>query len=123
MTFHSLDEVLHPESIAVVGTNPHGRFVSPLINLGFKGDIYPVNPKYSEISNLKAYPTVKDIPGNVDYIISAVPAPQVPTILKDCEGKGVKGIHLYTARFSETGRKDAIELEKELSATLRNNNV
>jgi len=114
MTAYSLDEVLHPQSIAVVGTNTHGRFVTPLINLGFKGKIYPVNPKYTEILNMKSYPTIKDIPGNVDFIISNVPAPQVPNILKDCEGKRVKGIHLYTARFSETGRKDAIELEKEV---------
>jgi len=114
MSDYTLDDVLHPKSIAVVGTNTHGRFVTPLINLEFKGNIYPVNPKYTEISNLKTYPSIKDIPGTVDYVISAVPAPQVPTILNDCRGKNVKGIHLYTARFSETGRKDAIELEKQV---------
>jgi len=123
MPVYSLDEVLHPQSIAVVGTNKNGNFVTPLINLGFKGKVYPVNPKYDEILGLKAYPTIKDIPGNVDYVISAVPAPQVLTILKDCEGKSVKGLHLFTARFSETGRKDAIELEKEVLSLAKKMNI
>ena len=117
MSAHSLEEVLHPQSIAVVGASESGRggnFLTSLVDFGFKGKLYPVNPKYSEISNLKAYPTVKDIPGTVDYVISAVPAPQVLKIMEDCAEKGVKGIHLFTARFSETGREDAIELETEV---------
>jgi acyl-CoA synthetase (NDP forming) len=119
MSVYSLEEVLHPESIAVVGASDSGRgpsFLTSLIDFGFKGKLYPVNPKYSEISSLQAYPSVKDIPGTVDYVISAAPAPQVPKILEDCAQKGVKGIHLFTARFSETGREDAIELEKQILA-------
>jgi len=114
---HSLEEVLHPRSIAVVGASDEGRgsqFFGTLVDFGFKGILYPVNPKYSEVMKMKAYPTVKDIPEPVDYVISAAPAPQVPQIMKDCAQKGVKCIHLYTARFSETGRKDAVELEREV---------
>jgi len=117
MAKHSLEEVLHPKSIAVVGASSEGhgsQFFSALIDFGFKGKLYPVNPKYSEVMNMKAYPTVKDIPEPVDYVISAAPAPQVPQILQDCIQKGVKGIHLFTARFSETGRKDAAELERQI---------
>jgi len=126
MSAYSLEEVLHPESIAVVGASERGRgsqFFSTLVDLGFKGKIYPVNPKYSEIMGVKAYPTVKDIPGPVDYVISAAPAPQVPQIMKDCAEKGVKCIHLFTARFSETGRQDAIELEKEILRIAREGGV
>lgn len=117
MVEHSLAEVLHPRSIAVVGASNDGRgsqFFSTLLEFGFKGKVYPVNPKYSEILHYKAYPTVKDIPGTVDYVISAAPAPQIPHIMQDCVDKGVKVIHLYTARFSETGRQDAAELERRI---------
>jgi len=114
---HTLEEILHPQSIAVVGASGSGRgggFVTPLQRMGFKGKIYPVNPKYPEVMGLKTYPTIRDIPGTVDYVISAVPAAEVPKILEDCSHKGVKGIHLFTARFSETGRQHAIELEQEI---------
>jgi acyl-CoA synthetase (NDP forming) len=117
MVEHSLAEVLHPQSIAVVGASDDGRgsqYFSTLIEFGFKGSIYPVNPKYATVGNMKAYPTVKDIPGPVDFVISAAPAPQIPKIMQDCADKGVKGIHLFTARFSETGRQDATELEKQI---------
>jgi acetyltransferase len=56
MVEHSLAEVLHPRSIAVVGASDNGRgleYFSTLINFGFKGDIYPVNPKYSTVMNIK----------------------------------------------------------------------
>jgi len=118
MSTHPLEEILHPRAIAVVGASDSGGrgsgFVSPLVELGYKGDIYPVNPKYSEIMALKAYPRVRDIPGVVDYVISSIPAPQVPTMIDDCVEKGVKAVHLFTARFSETGRKDAAELEQDI---------
>ena len=117
MSTHPVEEILHPQSIAVVGASGSGRgggFVTPLQRMGFKGKIYPVNPKYPEVMGLKTYPTIRDIPGPVDYVISAVPAAEVPKILEDCSHKGVKGVHLYTARFSETGRQHAIELEQEI---------
>jgi len=117
MSTHPLEEILHPQSIAVVGASDSGRgagFVAPLLELGYKGEIYPVNPKYAEVMGLKAYPSVKDIPGTVDYVISTVPASQVLGMLEDCSQRGVKVVHLFTARFSETGRKEAAELEQEI---------
>jgi acetyltransferase len=117
MPVHPLEEILHPRSIAVVGASGSGRgsgFVTPLQEFGYRGDIYPVNPKYTELLGLKAYARVRDIPGPVDYVISAVPASQVLGLLDDCAEKGVKGVHLFTARFSETGRRDAAELEQEI---------
>ena len=118
MSAHPLEEILHPQSIAVVGASGSGGrgsgFLSPLLELGFKGKIYPVNPKYSEIEGMKAYPSLREIPDSVDYVISAVPAPEVLKMLEDCSQKGVKGVHLFTARFSETGRPEATELEQEI---------
>jgi len=118
MATHPLEEILHPRSIAVVGASDgSGRgsgFLAPLIELGYKGQIYPVNPKYTEVMGIKAYASVRDIPGVVDYVISSVPASQVLNMISDCAEKGVRAVHLYTARFSETGRKEAADLEQEI---------
>jgi acyl-CoA synthetase (NDP forming) len=123
METHPLEEILHPRSIAVVGASDSGRgagFLAPLIQYGYQGKIYPVNPKYSEIMGIQAYASVRDIPGTVDYVISTVPASQVLGMLEDCSYKGVKVVHLFTARFSETGREDAAELEREILKRARN---
>jgi len=117
MVTHPLEVILHPRSIAVVGASPAGRgggFITPLFDLEFKGKIYPVNPKYKEMFGLKTYATVRDIPDEVDYVISSIPAQESLKLVDDCSVKGVKCIHFFTARFSETGRADAADLEKEL---------
>lgn len=116
---HPIEELINPKSIAVVGASNNPQtggygFTDALLKYGYNGNIYPVNPRYPEILGLKAYPRVQDIPGPVDYVISAVSAPLVPALLEDCSHKGVKVIHLFTARFSETGRPEAAKLEKEV---------
>jgi acyl-CoA synthetase (NDP forming) len=125
---HPLAELLQPRSIAVVGAsnNPHSagnNFTAALLKYGFKGKIFPVNPKYSEILGLKAYPEVKAIPDPVDYVISAVSAPLVPALLNDCGEKGVRIVHLFTARFGETGRPEAAELEQKILQLARHWNI
>ena len=125
MTTHTLEEILHPQSIAVAGATGGdsgywGDFVRPLLKYGFKGKIYPVNPKHSEIAGLKAYPSIREIPGPVDYVISAVPASAVLNMLEDCSQKGVKCVHLFTGRFSETGRPEPAKLEQEILKQARN---
>ena len=126
MSTHPLEEILHPRSIAVVGASVSGRssgFITPFKELGFKGEVYPVNPKYDEILGMKAYARVTDIPGPVDYVISSIPATAILGLIDDCVKKGVKAVHLFTARFSETGRKEATELEQELLRRARNGGV
>lgn len=126
MSDHPLEEILHPRSIAVVGASPNLRgpsFVSPLLELGFKGDVYPVNPKYDEISGLKAYGRITDISGPVDYVISSIPAAGVLDLIADCVEKKVKCVHLFTARFSETGRREEAELEQEILKKAREGGV
>jgi len=126
MSNHPLEEILHPKSIAVVGASDTGRgggFLTPLQNSGYQGNIYPVNPKYDVIGGLPAFPRVSAIPGPVDYVISSIPAQQVLDLVEDCGQKGVKGLHLFTARFSETGRKDAADLEQEILRRARKNNI
>ncbi len=119
MSVNPIDEVLHARSVAVVGATRSegwggGGFVAGLTQFGFKGKVFPVNPKYPEILGLKAYPSLKDIPDTVDYVISSVPAPEVPKMLEDAALKGAKTVHLFTARLSETGRPEAIDLERRI---------
>lgn len=118
MTFHPLEELLRPRSIAVVGVSKSGRggsqFLNSIKEQGFKGELYAVNPKYDELFDMKVYPSVRAIPGPVDYVISSIPSHHVLDLIDDCIHKNVKLIHLFTARFSETGRPEAIELEQEV---------
>jgi len=119
MQTHTLEDILHPQSIAVVGASGSRGlegvpFVSPLLEQEFKGKIYPVNPKYPEIMGLKSYASLSDIPGSVDYVICCIGASGVLNLLEECSKKGVKAMHLFTGRFSETGRRESAELEQEL---------
>ena len=126
MPEHVLNALLQPRSVAVVGASgrQHGpSHYNSLLEFGFKGPLYPVNPKYTEINGVQCYPSVKDIPGDVDYVISSVNASRVLDLIADCAEKGVKIIHLFTARFSETGRKEAAELEQEVLRQARKANI
>ncbi|OGD12020.1 MAG: hypothetical protein A2W20_02265 [Candidatus Aminicenantes bacterium RBG_16_66_30] len=119
-----LAALFRPQSIAVVGASANERsqgyeFVKGLVDIGFPGPVYPVNPKLSELLGLKAYARLEEIPGTVDFVISAVPAGAVLEVVEGAKAKGAKLIHFFTARFSETGREDARELERELSRQTR----
>jgi acyl-CoA synthetase (NDP forming) len=114
-----MEAVLGPRAIAVVGAsaNPDSLghdYVRCLLEYGYEGAIYPVNPELSEVLGLEVYPNLRQVPGIVDYVISCIPASGVLALVEDCRRKGVKAIHFFTARFSETGREDAALLEREL---------
>jgi|YelNatPaOPRAMG01_1025707.scaffolds.fasta_scaffold01530_2 acyl-CoA synthetase (NDP forming) len=118
--YSKLDDLLHPRSIAIVGASPRLTsagylYTSALIEAGYKGKIYPVNPKYGEILGLKSYPSLVEIPDqNVDFVVSVVRAERVPELIEECHVKKVKLIHLYTARMKETGIKERVELENQI---------
>ena len=119
---HPLDQLFHPESIAIIGASVNKQekgWVARLLNFGYPGHIYPVNPRAAEISGLMAYPTVMDIPGPVDYAIFNIPAPLVPQAMADCVAKGVKVVHIYTADFSETGKEERKLLEARVATIAR----
>jgi len=121
---HDLEAIFRPRSIAVAGASANERsqgyeYVQGLVEIGFSGAIYPVNPKLDELLGLKAYPRLEAIPGPVDFLISAVPASAVLELIEEAKAKGTKLIHFYTARFSETGREDAAALERELGRLTR----
>ncbi len=128
MSFQELETILHPRSVAVVGASANTfsfgfSYAHHLLEYGFKGPVYLVNPSHPEILGQKTYPSVRDIPDQVDFAISCVNASQVTTMLEDLAEKGVKGVHLYTARFSETGRKDAADLEQSVLKLARDKGI
>ncbi len=115
----ALEEILHPQSVAVVGASNNSSswgysYTRHLLYYGYQGKIYPVNPNYDEVLGLKTYPSLREISGSVDYVISCVRASEVLSMLEDCSRKSVKAVHLYTARFSETGRREAARHEQEI---------
>jgi acyl-CoA synthetase (NDP forming) len=115
-TTHPLDFLFHPRSIAVVGASQGGGmgggFLPSIVEMGFKGPLYPVNPRYQELHGLKCYASLRDVPTDVDYVISSVPAPIVPQLVEDSALKNVRAIHFFTAGFSETGDDERAELEQ-----------
>ncbi|MSQ14814.1 MAG: hypothetical protein EXR50_03000 [Dehalococcoidia bacterium] len=119
---HPLEDLFHHRSIAVVGasTRPNGsgnEFLRGFMKMNFPGPLYPVNPKATEILSLKAYPSILDIEGPLDYVISSIPAPGVPELIRQCAQKGVKLVHMFTAGFHESGEQDRAELEEEIART------
>jgi acyl-CoA synthetase (NDP forming) len=123
-----LEIAFHPESIAVTGASEDPlsfghQFLRHLLNYGYTGRIYPVNPNKETILGLKAYPNLTSIAGKVDYVICCLPASLVLDMLAECPAKGVKIVHLVTARLSETGRDEAIKLEDEILKTARRLNI
>jgi acyl-CoA synthetase (NDP forming) len=116
----SLGPLFSPSSVAIVGAslNPFSggyQFTRFLIDHGFQGRLYLVNPTSSEILGLKVYPRLTEIPDpSIDYVISCIPAEGVLSLLDDCGKKNVKLVHLFTARLKETGRDREARLQGEI---------
>lgn len=84
-----------------------------LLDSGFEGEVYPVNPRENEIMGRTCYPSVLDIPGPVDLAVIAIPGSLVFRVTEECGKKGIPGIIMITAGFSETG-DEGRRLEKKL---------
>jgi len=104
----SLDAILNPSGIAVIGASKDPlkwghMLLAAIMKGGYKGKLYPINPRETEIEGLKVYPTVVDVPEPVDLAIIVVPANVVPSVMGDCAKKGVKGAVIITSGFGEMG--------------------
>jgi acyl-CoA synthetase (NDP forming) len=116
----SLGRLFSPESVAIVGasSNPFSggyQFTRFLIDQGFHGKLYPVNPRLDDLLGLKAYSSLTEIPRpTVDYVISCIRADGILSLLDDCSKKNVSLVHLYTARLKETGREEETKLQSEI---------
>ncbi len=100
-----------PKGIALIGatSNPLKGGYSLLRNLmdGFKGGIYPVNPRYAEIEGLACYSSVQQVPDPVDLAILFIPAEMAPQVIRECAQRGIKGVIIESGGFAETGEHGA----------------
>ncbi len=115
-----LDLLFRPRSVAVAGASTNvdsagHDYVRSLKEFGFAGPVYPINPKADEIAGFKAYPNLAAIPGDVDLVISCIPASGVLDLIGQCPGRSVRFLHLFTGRLSETGDEEAAALEREIA--------
>jgi len=120
-TLASLRAILSPRSVAVVGAsrNPGslGHLIfQAIVQNGFSGVVYPVNPNADAVSSVKAYPSVADIPGDVDLAVIVVPTQLVVKVADECGRKGVRAIIVISDGFKERG-PDGAAREQELRAT------
>jgi acetyl coenzyme A synthetase (ADP forming)-like protein len=118
-----LDPIFSPRSIAVVGASRRRdslgfRLLHNLVVNEFSGAIFPVNPQAAAIHSLKCYPAVGAIPDPVDLAVIMVPRDRVQGAVEECLAKGVGGLVVITAGFSETGEEGAA-LERRLRDTVR----
>lgn len=125
-----LNFIFHPKSVAIAGVSTNRPYedipeiyLRALIECGFSGGIYPINPKGGEIRGLKIYPNVKDIPDSLDYVICCIPAASVPQLIRDCTIKGVKAVQFFTSGFSETGTEEGRRLEVEICDLARRGGI
>ncbi len=115
---NAVRRVLEPASIAVIGASRDpatigGRLLRNLITQPFAGVVYPVNPTTPAVQGVVAYPSVLDVPGEVELAFVVVPASSVLDVARQCGEKGVKAIVVISAGFGETG-EDGRRLQQEL---------
>jgi acetyl coenzyme A synthetase (ADP forming)-like protein len=113
-----LDAFFNPKSVAIIGASrTPGKvghvLTKNMMESGYLGEIIPINPNAEEILGLKAYPSVLDVPGEVDLAVISIPAAYVLQVAEECGRKGVKALVVITAGFKETSREGAV-LERKL---------
>lgn len=112
-----LESLFRPKAVAVIGASSKelsigNRVIKNLIDFGFKGSIYPINPSADEIRGIKAYKSILECPGQVDVVHMVIPAKFVPQAVEECGKKGVRHIIINSGGFGETGAEGAA-IEKD----------
>lgn len=116
----AMEAIFKPKTIAVIGASDNpaklGSHVMRSLTEGnYPGRIYPVNPGKGEILGIKTYPSLLDIPDEIDLSIIVLPAEQVPPTIRECHEKGVRGIVLITAGFKEIEDRRGESLQREIT--------
>jgi acyl-CoA synthetase (NDP forming) len=119
----SLDPLIRPKSIAVIGasgtpTKIGGVPIAHLKRYGYRGEIYPINPQYETIQDLRAYPNIKAVGKDIDLAIVAVPAAIALNALKEAAEAKVKAVVLFTSGFAEVGEAGA-KVQQEIGELAR----
>jgi acetyltransferase len=115
-----LDALFKPKAVAVIGASTKelqigNRIVKNLLDFGFKGPIYPINPKGEDVRGVKAYASILDVPTDVDVAHIIIPAKLVPQAIEDCGKKNAKFVILNGGGFAEVGPEGAA-IEQECIA-------
>ena len=121
----SMNRIMKPDSVAVIGASSEAgkignSVMKNLINGGYQGKLYPIHPKADEIMGHKAYKSVKDVPGDIDVAVFAIPAKFVAQALVEVGEKKIPGAVLIPSGFAETGN---VEGQKEIQEIGRKYNV
>ena len=127
---HPLDHMFHPRSIAIVGVSQDlpkfwikMLYFDSLINSGYPGQIYLVNPKGGEMAGFPIYRTLSEIPGPVDHVVVSIPAKYTPQLMEECMAKDVRVVHMFASGFAETGEPDRIALQDQIVETARKGGI
>ena len=115
-----LQTLFQPRAVALIGASTEqnklsGRPFRFFREFGYAGNVYPVNPKYQEISGVPCFANLSDIPGEVDLAVITLPAAAVPQALEECGVKGVKAAAIISSGFAEVGG-EGVRLQNELKA-------
>ncbi len=115
---NALDAIFKPRSIAVIGASRSPstighQILSNLIDYGYTGAVYPINPKAASIHSIKAYPSIGAVPDAVDLAVISVPKELVLGVAEECGQAGVRGLVVITAGFREVGG-EGVEREQQL---------
>jgi acetyl coenzyme A synthetase (ADP forming)-like protein len=121
----AMNRIMQPKALAVIGASAEdgkigNSVMKNLINGGYKGNIYPIHPKATEILGYQAYKSVKDVPGEIDTAVFAIPAKFVAAALTECGEKKIAGAVLIPSGFAETGEH---EMQEELVRIGRKYNI
>ena len=125
-TIADMERIFHPRAISIIGSSNHtgsfGRlFLEGMMRMGYQ-EIYPVHHSEKELLGLKAYPSIKEIPVEIDLAISLVPRTEVLKVTQECADKGVKGLLLFTSGFKEKDEEGKI-IELEIAQIARKGGV
>jgi acetyl coenzyme A synthetase (ADP forming)-like protein len=123
LSVHSLDPVLRPQSIAVIGASRREsglgfQILDNLLSHGFQGPIYPIHPHADAIHSIRAYPRIGDVPGPVDLAVVVVPKELVIPVVRESVDAGVRGFVVISAGFREVGGEGEAR-ERELLEIVR----
>jgi acetyl coenzyme A synthetase (ADP forming)-like protein len=123
----NIECIMNPESIAVVGATDRPGSVGlsvfrNILNAGYRGILYPVNPRVKSVQSVKAYPRLADIPDEVDMAVIIVPAEMVPSMMEEAAAKQVKGVIVVSAGFKEVGGK-GLELENRVKEIVKEHKI
>src|SRR6186713_1004659 len=127
-----MNRIMKPKAVAVIGASSEAgkignSVMKNLINGGYKGQIYPINPSADEIMGLKAYKSVKDVPGDIDVAVFAIPAKFVAGAIAECGEKKIPGAVLIPSGFAETGnvagQQEIIDVGRKYGVRLMGPNI